>query len=316
METPREYKPMIDKNADISRAPIIDAHHHIWRVNDVPWLCGPQRPRIFGDYAALRRDYLVQEFAAEIAPHSVVQSVYIQLNVGPGREVDEVGWIQAEADAHRFPQGIVGYADLGAPEVAAILDRQMASPNLRGIRQQLHWHKNPLYCFAARPDLMHTPAWQAGLRALEKRNLLFELQIFTSQMADAARLARQFPGVTFVLLHAGMLEDRSADGWAAWRLGMAQLAACSNVCVKLSGLGTFEHECSVALWQPVVRETLSMFGPERCIYGSNYPIEKLWTSYGQIIAVMQECTAHLAASARRAVFHDNAQRIYRLSPTG
>ncbi len=292
---------------------IIDAHHHIWRVKEVPWLAGPPVPRIFGDYAALRQDYLVDELIGEMAPHGVVKSVYIQINVAPGREVDEVEWVQSVADAHGFPHGIVGYADLAAPDVARTLDREMACANLRGIRQQLHWHEKPLYRFAARPDLMNDAAWQAGLRELEKRGLVFELQVFAAQMDDAAKLARNFPGVTFVLLHAGMLEDRSPAGWALWRAGMQKLSDCANVCVKLSGLGTFAHECSVKLWQPVVKETLEIFGAGRCIYGSNYPIEKLWTTYDRIIAVMQECTAHLDAHARRAVFHDNAQRVYRLT---
>jgi predicted TIM-barrel fold metal-dependent hydrolase len=292
--------------------PIIDAHHHVWRVNDVPWLAGPPVPRIFGDYAALRRDYPIEEFVDEIAPHGVIKSVYIQINVAPAREVDEVERVQAVADAHGFPHGIIGYADLAAPDVAATLDREMACANLRGIRQQLHWHAKPLYRFAARADLMKDRAWQAGLRELERRGLLFELQVFAGQMADAAQLAKNFPGVTFVLLHAGMLEDRSPEGWALWRAGMRKLAGCDNVCVKLSGLGTFEHACSVALWRPVVTETLAMFGAQRCLYGSNYPIEKLWTTYDRIVAVMRECTAGLNARNRRAVFHDNAQRIYRL----
>ena len=292
--------------------PIIDAHHHIWRVKAVPWLAGPPLPRIFGDYAPLRRDYLVGELIGEIAPHGVVKSVYIQINVAPQAEVEEVAWVQSVAAAHGFPHGIVGYADLAAPDVAATLDREMASANLRGIRQQLHWHEKPLYRFAARPDLMNDPAWRQGLRELEQRGLLFELQVFASQMSDAAKLARDFPGVTFVLLHAGMLEDRSDAGWTLWRAGMRKLADCANVYVKLSGLGTFEHQCSVQLWQPVVRETLAMFGAERCLYGSNYPIEKLWTTYDRIIAVMQECTAGLAAAQRRAVFYETAQRVYRL----
>jgi predicted TIM-barrel fold metal-dependent hydrolase len=292
--------------------PIIDAHHHIWRVKEVPWLAGPQVPRIFGDYGALRRDYLIDEFMGEIAPHSVVKSVYIQINVAPGREASEVEWVQSVAAAHRFPHGIVGYADLAAPDIAQTLDREMACGNLRGIRQQLHWHEKPLYRFAARADLMNDPAWQAGLRELEQRGLVFELQVFAGQMTDAAKLAINFPGVTFVLLHAGMLEDRTQEGWALWRAGMRKLAACPNVYVKLSGLGTFEHACSVALWQPVVKETLAMFGAGRCLYGSNYPIEKLWTTYERIIAVMQECTSGLNTHDRRAVFHDNAQRIYRL----
>ena len=292
--------------------PIIDAHHHIWRVKEVPWLAGPPLPRIFGDYAPLRRDWPMEELAAEFSRHDVVKSVYVQINVAPGREVEEADWVQSVADAHGFPHGIVGYADLASPDLAATLDREMQCANLRGIRQQLHWHEKPLYRFAARPDLMNDAAWRAGLREVEKRGLVFELQVFASQMEDAARLAADFPGVTFVLLHAGMLEDRSKEGWQRWRAGMRRLAAQPNVCTKLSGLGTFEHQCSAELWKPVVEETLAMFGAGRCLYGSNYPIESLWTSYGNIVAVMRECLAGVDAHARRAVFHDNAMRVYHL----
>jgi predicted TIM-barrel fold metal-dependent hydrolase len=159
---------------------------------------------------------------------------------------------------------------------------------------------------------MNDPAWRAGLAQVAARGLLFELQVFASQMADAAKLARDFPGVQFVLEHAGMLEDRSDAGWARWRAGMKQLAACPNVATKLSGLGTFARECSTALWRPVIAETVALFGPTRCLFGSNFPIEKLWTSYDRIIAVMQECLSDLSPAERRAILHDNAQRLYQL----
>jgi len=115
-----------------------------------------------------------------------------------------------------------------------------------------------------------------------------------------------------VLLHAGMLEDRSPDGWARWRRGMAALAACPNVVTKLSGLGTFEHRCASALWRPVVEETIALFGAARCLFGSNFPIESLWTSYDALIAVMQDCLSGCNAAERRAIWFDNAQRIYGL----
>lgn len=301
-----------EQDAAAMSEPIIDAHHHIWRLAATPWLNGPPVPRIFGDYAALKRDYFMEELLGEIVPQGVVKSVYIQINVAPGQEVEEVEWVQSVADRHGYPHGVIGYADLTATDVAGVLDRQMACANLRGIRQQLHWHENELRRFAARPDLMNDTAFRRGFVELAKRGLLFELQVFAPQMADAAQLARDFPDVVFVLLHAGMLDDRSPEGWGRWRAGMRQLAACPNVMTKLSGLGTFPRECSVALWRPVVEETLAIFGPARCLFGSNYPIERLWTSYERIVAVMQECTSRLSGPERRAVFYDNARRVYRL----
>jgi predicted TIM-barrel fold metal-dependent hydrolase len=291
---------------------IIDAHHHIWRLAQTPWLNGPPLPRIFGDYKPLRRDYTIEEFLAEAGPCGVVKSVFVQVNVAPGEEVDEVGFVQSVADRAGFPQGISGFADLSAPDVDEVLERECAFRNLRGVRQQLHWHEKPLYRFAARPDIMADPGWRRGLRAVERRGLVFELQIFPGQMQAGLDLARSFPGLTFVLLHAGMPEDRSETGLALWRRGMAGLAGCDNVMVKISGLGTFERSCSEASWRPIIEETVDRFGPSRCLFGSNFPIEKLWTDYAHLVEVVQACLSRSSPEERRAVLHDTAARVYRI----
>ena len=291
---------------------IIDAHHHIWALARVPWLLGPPVPRIFGEYGALRRDYGAAEFIAAAKRRGVVQSVYIQINVAPGDEVAEVEWVRAEAAAQAFPMAIVAFADLASPDVATVLDRQMQAGLIVGIRQQLHWHETPLYRFAPRPDVMNDPAWRAGLAEVTRRGLAFDLQVFPGQMGHALRLVQDFPETRFILEHAGMLQDRSTEGWAQWRAGMRALAGCPNIVSKLSGLGTFERTCSVALWKPVVEETLGLFGPDRCLFGSNYPIEMLWTRYDELLDVMLECLSGLAPAERRAVLHDTAQATYRL----
>lgn len=293
--------------------PIVDAHHHIWRLADLPWLSGPPVPRIFGEHDAIRRDYPVEEYRAEATAAGVVRSVYVQTNWAQARAVDEVAWAQSVADRHGFPHAIVGFADLAAPDVEATLDAMAAFPGLRGVRQQLHWHARDLYRFAGRPDLANDPAWRRGLAAVGRRGLLFELQVFAGQMAGAARLARDFPDVTLVLLHAGMLEDRSAAGWALWRQGMRALAACPSVVVKLSGLGTFVRRCAADLWRPVIEETVALFGPDRCMFGSNFPIEKLWTTYAEVVDVVAASLAGLDAPGRAAVWHDTARRVYRLA---
>jgi len=291
--------------------PIIDAHHHIWPMSELPWLSGPPVPRIFGDYEPIRRDYLIDEYLAEARPCGVVGSVYVQANWRPGAAIDEAAWVQAAADRADFPMGIVGFADLTRPDIGQLLDRLLAFSRLRGIRQQLHWHENPLYRFAPRPDVMEDPAWERGLAEVARRGLLFELQVFSSQMPAAARLIKRFGDCTFVVSHAGMLEDRSPAGWDRWRDGMRELARYLNVVTKLSGLGTFEHACSESLWGPVIRETLELFGPARCLFGSNFPIEKLWTSYSDLTRTVRAVLAQASPGDQRLIFHDNAARVYR-----
>ena len=187
--------------------------------------------------------------------------------------------MQSVADVTGWPHAYVAHADPADPDVGALLARLAELPLTRGIRQQAHWHANPQYRFAPRPDLMNDRQWRSGIGLLAQHGLLFELQIFTSQMADGAKLARAFPDTTFVLEHAGMLEDGSVEGLQRWREGRRELADCSNVNVKLSGLGTFDHAYRPEIVAPIIADTVAMFGADRCLYGSNSPIEKLWTDY-------------------------------------
>ena len=156
---------------------------------------------------------------------------------------------------------------------------------------QLHWHENPLYRFAARADLAADPTIRRNVGRLADYGWSFDLQVFARQMADAAGLAEACPNVTFVLQHAGMLEDLCHEGRAEWHAGMVRLAACPNVVAKLSGLGTFFHRNDPAHIADIMRETVRIFGAERCLFGSNFPIEKLWTSYGELVDAYRDAVA-------------------------
>ena len=291
---------------------IVDAHHHIWRQQDLPWLSGPMLPRIFGPYEAIRRDYPISEYLADIARSGVTRSVYVQANWAKDRFEDEVRWVQETADETGWPHAIVGYADLMVEDVRPQLDRLSSYPLLRGVRMQLHWHDNPQYRFAAKPDLMREPLFRRNMSHLAQYRLSFDLQVFTSQMADAAELAAEFPATTFILQHAGMLEDLSAQGRAFWRAGMMKLARQPNVVSKLSGLGTFVHEVDDRLIGDTVRETIGMFGAERCLFGSNFPIEKLWSSYDRLIEACRTALADHPPEVQQKIFSETAKGVYRI----
>jgi predicted TIM-barrel fold metal-dependent hydrolase len=291
---------------------IVDAHHHIWRQADLPWLQGPMVPRIFGPYEPIRRDYPIEEFLADIASSGIEKSVYVQTNWAKTQAVDEVAWVQATADRHGWPHGIVGYADLLSDGARETMKRQSAYPLMRGIRMQLHWHENEMYRFAATPDLMSDSRLRRNIRVVAEHGWSFDLQVFTSQMADAARLAADNRDIIFVLQHAGMVEDLSPSGRQAWREGMKRLAGEENVVSKLSGLGTFIHRNDAAHVADVIAETIAIFGPERCLFGSNFPIEKLWTSYADLVTAHRAALAPYPEEVQRAVLRDTAIRIYRL----
>ncbi|MGY3451505.1 amidohydrolase family protein [Bradyrhizobium sp. USDA 4353] len=290
----------------------VDAHHHIWRQADLPWLVGPMQPRIFGPYEPIRRDYPIEEYLDDIAGTGVTQSVYVQTNWGRDGFEDEAAWVQRTADQHGFPHAIVAYADLTVEDARPQFDRLARYPLLRGVRMQLHWHENPLYRFAASPDLCNDPTIRANIARLADYGWSFDLQVFAGQMAGAAALAESCPSVTFILQHAGMLEDLSPEGRQQWRAGMQRLAACRNVVSKLSGLGTFIRRDDPAHVAEIVRDTIEMFGADRCLFGSNFPIEKLWTDYRALVAGYEEAIKELDERARALVMGETARRVYRL----
>jgi predicted TIM-barrel fold metal-dependent hydrolase len=281
---------------------IVDAHHHIWRRADLAWLNGPMLPRIFGPYEPLRRDYPAEEYIAQATAAGIGQSVYVQANWPLERSLDEVRWVQSVHEATGWPHAIVGSADLFHPGAIETLTAQAeASPLLRGTRLQLHWHENEQYRYAAAPDRMHDPVFRENIARLADLGLLFELQVFAAQMHDASRLVRDHPDVQFVLLHAGMPEG-DLD---AWRRALEPLAAHENLAVKLSGQGTFVHRVDRELIGLVARTCLDLFGPDRCMFGSNFPIESLWTDLPTLVEAWREVLP------QEALEH-TARRIYRL----
>ena len=168
---------------------IVDAHHHIWRQADLAWLSGPMQPRIFGPYESIRRDYPIAEYLDDLAGSGVLRSVYVQTNWPNDRFEDEAAWVQRTANEHGWPHALVAYADFSVDDVRPQLDRLARYPLVRGARMQLHWHENPLYRFAARPDLCTDPVIQRNVGRLADYGWSFDLQVFAPQMAGAAMLA-------------------------------------------------------------------------------------------------------------------------------
>ncbi|MCA3645888.1 MAG: amidohydrolase family protein [Methylobacterium sp.] len=291
---------------------MIDAHFHIWRQADLPWLMGPMQPRIFGPYEPIRRDYEIEEYLADAAGSGITGAVYVQANWAPARALDEVRFVAESAKRAGFPVGIVAHADLLAEDIRPALDALAREPSMRGVRMQLHWHENPLYRFASGPDLARDPVLQRNVARLGDYGWSFDLQVFAGQMAGAAELAAACPKVTFVLQHAGMLEDLSEAGIAEWRSGMMLLARQPNVVSKLSGLGTFLRRNDPAHIAFILAETVAMFGASRCLFGSNFPIEKLWTSHADLIAAHRAAAASLSEAEQAQIFAGTARQTYKL----
>jgi predicted TIM-barrel fold metal-dependent hydrolase len=292
--------------------PVIDTHHHIWLRKDISWLAEPPIPRMFGDYFGLRRDYPVEEFMADVTPQGVVKSVHVTANWGLDRSLDETRWLQRVADKHGFPHGLVAQVDLADSDIETKLKAHRQFPNFRGVRQMLYWDTDPVRQSVSRPDYCNDRDFRRGFALLEKYDLSFELQLYAPQAAHAVELIKAFPNVRMILVHAGMLTERTSPAIDQWRGALTALAAFPNLNVKLSGLGMYSSGITFPQARQVIRDAIQIFGAGRTIYGSNFPLEKLHASYADFFGHYRKVMSEYTEADQRAVFHDNAMRFYRV----
>ncbi len=294
---------------------IVDAHQHFWdpTANYMPWLCD-QPPIAFryGDYGALRRPYLPPDYQRDAGRHRVIKTVYIETEWDPRDPIGETRWIETIARAHGLPNAVIAQAWLDREDVAVVLGAQAASSLVRGIR---HKPKAAPHAGDARRGAagsMDDRLWRDGYALLAANGLHFELQTPWWHLDAAAELARDFPATPMVLNHTGLPSDRSVEALNGWRAAMARLACEPNVAVKISGIGLPGQPWSVANNGPIIRDTISVFGTERCMFASNFPVDGLAGSFDDIFTGFKQATSALPAASRRQLFHDNAVRIYRL----
>jgi predicted TIM-barrel fold metal-dependent hydrolase len=296
---------------------IVDAHMHLWDLARIsyPWLTPPLPVGITGDVSPIARNYLLDDYLRDVAPGEsrvrVVKVVHVEAGADPADSLAETKWLQAIADARGFPHGIVAHAELEKPGAAALLSRHAAHRNVRGIRQILNWHPDPAKTYTPR-DLLSDESWQRGFALLARHNLSFDLQIYPSQMPAAARLAARHPDTPIILNHTGMPLEKDAAGLDAWRNGMRLLAAQPNVSVKVSGLAMLDWHWSRESLQPFVLETLEIFGADRAMIASNFPVDRLFGTFSGFYDTYRSLLAGASGEERSRLFARNAERIYRI----
>lgn len=294
--------------------PIVDAHHHFWKLGagHHPWLEGDHDiPFRYGDYTTLKRDYLVDDFLKDHGRHNVVKSVHMEAEWDPVDPVAETRWLHDLHDSTGWPHAMVGQAWFARDDIVEVLSGHAAFPLIRSVRQKPAAAPSPDVYVAGAPGSMADPAFREGYAHLARHGLHYDLQTPWWHLGEAADLARDFPDTLIVLNHTGLPADRSADGIAGWTEGMELFAAEANTAVKISGIGVPGRRWTPDLQRAVVLETIRIFGPERCMVASNFPVDSLCASYDEIFSGLKAITADLTDADRRAIFHDNAMRIYR-----
>lgn len=303
-------------SGDEALLPIVDAHHHFWDVahNPHPWL--QQRPRIafrYGDYEAICRDFLPEDYARAAGAHRVVGHVVMEGEWDRADPVGEARWMSALAARCGQPQAMAAQIWLDRDDVDEVLAQYAGLPLVRSVRHKPRCAPRADYRAGwAEPGSMRCPRWRDGYARLFGAGLMFELQAPWWHMEEAMELARDFPDTTLIVNHAGLPAERDDASLAAWRRAMERLAEAPNVMVKISGLGVPGRAWTAELQRPVVEALLAAFGTQRCMFASNFPVDGLLASLDQIFQVFKTLTRQLPPEQRLALFCDNACRIYGL----
>jgi predicted TIM-barrel fold metal-dependent hydrolase len=303
--------------AELYRGPIIDAHCHLWDLgmDRHPWL----RPtggaiQALGDLDAIRRNYLVDDYRRDGANQNVVASVHIEAAWDRTDDpLAEIRWLETLDKSSGVAARYIGFANLAAPDVAAVLDRLSEFKRCVGVRQMLSWHPTePARCFAPRPGIADEPEFRRGVALLARHGQLLELMLYPYQAEEVARLARGFPDQTFVVNHCGSPIDRDREGMARWKEGLKRLGSAPNVQIKISALTAYDPSPTPEGLRKVALHCVDCFGVDRSMFGSDFPVGRLWTSFDAIFDSFKAIVRDFSETEQSALFHDNARRVYRM----
>jgi len=255
---------------------------------------------VTGDYTPIcNRNYLPEDFLRDLPPSQHVIAVHIECALGHKDPVEETEWLASVADRHHWIGAIVGRGDLTDSGFEELLDRHMAASRLfRGIRM------------FSQPQVWSTGQFKRGLRLLRDRNLLFDLDADPETMAQAGEMARACDGVRIILGHAGFPKHRTVEYFHHWRKAMKSLAAHENVACKVSGLGMADHKWTEDTIRPWVEGCLECFGTKRCMFGTNWPVDSLYSKYDAVLNSYTRILGGLSEEEHHDFFYQNAVSHY------
>jgi L-fuconolactonase len=279
--------------------PIVDAHVHFWNPAKLnyPWLAS---------VPALSRAFLPEDYSTATKTANVGKMIFVECGCAASQSIDEAKWISELAARETRLKGIVAQAsvELGT-RVASELTALAKNPLVKGVRRNLQGETDPFFCL--QPDFI------AGIRALAKFNFTFDLCIVHSQLPAVTQLAARCPEIFFVLDHCAKPAIRDQK-LAPWRKHLRELAALPNVACKISGLVTEANpvRCSAPDLQPYVRHALECFGFDRVLFGGDWPVCQLATTYENWLAALKAILTDEPETNLKKLFQTNAERIYRV----
>ena len=289
---------------------LIDTHVHFWDLRrseiSYPWLSPGEPHPVLGEIDQIKSPlYDPRAFIAESRHSGVTKVVHVEADARSENPRAETDWLEAMARSQGLPDAIVAHVDLAAPDVADRLAGERACALARGVRD----FGTTRYL----KDASSAPGFERGVAALAESGLVFDLDCAWQEMPAGRDPAERHPALTVVLEHIGYPRQRDAEYFAHWREGIRVLAGAENVSCKLSGLGMTDRSWTIDSLRPWVETCIEAFGPGRCLYGSNWPIDRIASSYTAAASAFLELISSCTDGEQVAICSGNAARVYRLA---
>jgi predicted TIM-barrel fold metal-dependent hydrolase len=295
---------------------IVDSHHHLMDLGKASytWM-RPGAMHRYGRVDPISRNYLPRDYRADTALYRIVADVHVEGHRDHHYDpLDETKWLAELNRRTGCPTVCIGSAALEADNIAEVLSGHAAFAFVRGIRSSPDTGTLLGPNATGRSVSMDDPQWRRGFALLEQHGFVCDLLGLYPQMEKVVRLARDFPRTTIILNHmAYPPADLNTDGMAAWRKSMELVAPCTNVFMKVSGMCLGGPPWRAEHHRQPIRDVLGLFGAERCMFGSNFPVDRLVGSFATIVEGMRTAVSHLNAADQRKFFRDTAAQVYRIA---
>ena len=285
---------------------IVDTHVHFYDMKHPELFYAHWQPDVIHPVLGTQTrklsetNFLAEDYIDETKPYNVISAVHVQAAIGSKNPVKETEWLQSAADKHEFPQAIIAYANLKDPQVEKTIEQHCEYKNMRGIRD---------FSFG---DYLVDSDFHRGFSLLEKYNLIGNVSVTFKDMDKLVILANKFPNIKIVIDHCGFPEERSSEYFEKWQSSISTAAKADNIICKISGLGMGDNQWTPHSIKPYVMHCIETFGIERCIWGSNWPIDKLFSNYETIVNAYDEITLSFSTTERELMFSKNAETLYNI----
>lgn len=287
---------------------IVDSHHHFWDLSmkKHPWLC--DRPLIkfrYGNYEKICKNFLVKDFKNVSKNFNVSKTIHMEAEWDTQNPFGEIQWLQSLYDQFGFPNAAVGQIWLHHENSNILLKKYAQSLIVKSVRQKPNYDDNSKEIVKLSDE-----SFLRGYKNLEKYKLHYDLQIPWKYLTEAFNLSSLFPKTIIILNHAGLPYDRSKLGIQKWKEAISLFSQRPNVAVKISGIGVPNQKWNKKNNEVIVNFLIEKFGVERCMFGSNFPVDSLCATYDQIVETLFECTQSLSMEEHANIFYSNAIKYY------